>query len=97
MANMEYKIVAGLLGGAATFVAQKLIRASWKTITGDEPPNPTDPEASTVAAVSWVAASAVGVALAQVLVQRYFAQRYDAVGKGIEFSRDDRQTIKTKV
>ncbi len=97
MANMEYKIVAGMLGGAATFVVQKLIRASWKTITGDEPPNPSDPEASTVAAVSWVAASAVGVAVAQVLVQRLVAKRYDSVGKGIKFDRDDRQTIKAQV
>lgn len=97
MANMEYKIVAGLLGGVATFVTQKLIKASWKTITGDEPPNPSDPEASTVAAVSWAAASAVGVAVAQVLAQRIVAKRYESVGKGLDFDPDNRQTIKAKV
>ncbi|GAA2183564.1 hypothetical protein GCM10009785_27640 [Brooklawnia cerclae] len=81
MANMEFKIVAGLLGGVATFAAQKLISRGWTTITGQEPPDPDDPEASTVSAVAWVAASAVGVAVVQVLVRRFAAKRYSGIGR----------------
>lgn len=83
MSNLEYKVVAGILGGVATFAVQKVIRSSWKAITGEEPPEPTDPDASSVAAISWVAASAVGVAVAQVVVQRLVARRYRNVGKGL--------------
>lgn len=78
--NVEYKLVAGALGAVATFAVQKLIQRGWKQITGQEPPDPNDPEASTAAAVAWVAASAVGVAIAQVVVRRFAANRYAAIG-----------------
>lgn len=80
MSNMEYKIVAGALGAVATFVVQKLIRNSWTQITGEEPPDLDDPQASTASVVAWVAASAVGVAVTQVLVRRFAARRYASLG-----------------
>lgn len=79
--SMEFKIVAGALGAVATFAVQKLIRSSWKQITGNEPPDPDDPEASTMSAVAWMAASAVGVAVVQVLARRFAANRYAKVGR----------------
>ncbi len=84
--SVEFKLVAGALGAIATFAVQKLIRASWKQITGEEPPDPDDPEASTMAAVAWVAASAVGVAVAQVATRRLAAKRYRTLGRGRESS-----------
>lgn len=78
---MEYKIVAGALGAVATFAVQKLIRGSWKQITGQEPPDPDDPDASTMSLVAWVAASAVGVAVVQVLTRRMAANRYARLGR----------------
>ncbi len=79
--SIEYKIMAGALGAIATMVVQKLIRSSWKQITGQEPPDPNDPEASTMAAVAWVAASAVGVAVVQVFTRRLAANRYARLGR----------------
>lgn len=76
LSGVEYKIVAGALGAIATLVVQKLIKSAWKQITGEEPPNPDDPEASTMASVAWVAASAVGVAVVQVVTRRFAAKRY---------------------
>lgn len=78
--GLEYKIVAGALGALATFVVQKLIKSGWKQITGQEPPDPNDPDASAMAAVTWVAASAVGVSVVQMLVQRFAAKRYRSLG-----------------
>lgn len=79
--SIESKIIAGALAAVATFAVQKLIRSGWTQITGQEPPDPDDPEASTASAVAWVAASAVGVAVAQVLTRRLAAKRYAAVGR----------------
>lgn len=80
MSNMEFKIVSAALGAVATFAAQKLIRSGWTTITGQEPPDPDDPEASTAAAIAWVAASAIGVAVAEVATRRFAANRYARMG-----------------
>jgi len=79
--SIEFKIMAGALAALSTFVVQKLIRVGWKQITGQEPPDPDDPEASTVSAVAWVAASAVGVAVVQVLARRMAANRYASLGR----------------
>lgn len=79
--SLEFKIMAGALAAISTFAVQKLIRGSWKQITGQEPPDPDDPDASTVAAVAWVAASAVGVAVVQVLARRMAANRYATLGR----------------
>lgn len=79
--SLEFKIMAGALAAISTFAVQKLIRGSWKSITGQEPPDPDDPDASTVAAVAWVAASAVGVAVVQVLARRLAANRYATLGR----------------
>lgn len=81
VSNVEYRLVAGAMGAIATFAVQKLIRSGWKQITGQEPPDPTDPDASTMSAVAWVAASAVGVAVAQVIVRRFAANRYAKLGR----------------
>ncbi|NLA28143.1 MAG: DUF4235 domain-containing protein [Propionibacterium sp.] len=77
MSGIEYKIVAGAMGALATFAVQKLIQKSWTRITGQEPPDPNDPEASTMAAVAWVAASAVGVSVVQVMIRRFAARRFE--------------------
>lgn len=78
--GIEFKIIAGALGAVATFAVQKLIRSGWKQITGQEPPDPNDPDASAVAAIAWVAASAVGVSVAQVVTRRFAAKRYRSLG-----------------
>lgn len=70
MSNIEEKLVAGALGALTTIIAQKAIRVGWTTITGSEPPKSDDLDTSTGVVVAWVAASAIGVTVAQVLVSR---------------------------
>lgn len=77
--SIEFKILAGALGAVATFAVRKLVEMGWKSITGQEPPDPDDPDASTASAVAWVAATAVGVAVAQVVTRRIAANRYAAL------------------
>jgi len=74
--NIEYRLMAGLLGAAATFATQRLLRAGWKTITGSEPPDVRDPDVPIGAAISWLVASGVGLGVAQLLVQRFAARRW---------------------
>lgn len=77
--SLQSKVLAGAVGALTTMIVQKGITASWKSITGTEPPDPTDPDASTTRAVAWAAASAVGLAVAQVLITRFATKRLDSV------------------
>ena len=74
--KLLWRIYAGTLGVATTFAAQKLVALGWRTITGKEPPTPTDPDTPMVEAVSWVVASAVGVGVAELMTQRLAARHW---------------------
>jgi hypothetical protein len=71
------KLYAGVLGAVTTIAAQRLIKAAWTFVTGKEPPSPTDPDTSVATAVSWAMASALGVAVAQLLTRRLTARHSD--------------------
>ncbi len=70
------KVYAGVIGAVTTIVAHKLVTLAWKTVTGEEPPSPTDPKTSTAVAVSWVVASGIGVGVAQLFAQRFAARHW---------------------
>lgn len=70
-----WSVYSSVLGGLATFVAQKLITKAWETATGEEPPDPNDPEAPLMRAVVWAIASGVGVGVTQLSMNR-FIQRH---------------------
>ncbi|WOP18074.1 DUF4235 domain-containing protein [Raineyella sp. LH-20] len=67
---LVYKVYTAAAGAAATVVTHKLLTAGWRYVTGEEPPEPTDPEADATAAILWALASAAGLAVAQVAAQR---------------------------
>ncbi|MGY4720811.1 DUF4235 domain-containing protein [Naumannella cuiyingiana] len=73
-----WKIYAGLLGAATTFVAQKAVSGAWKAVTGDEPPSPSDPDAPLGQAVIWALSSAIGIGVTQLLINRFTARRWRA-------------------
>ncbi len=70
------KVYAGVIGAVTTIVAQKLVTLVWKTVTGKEPPSPTNPETSVTSALSWVLASGIGVGVAQLFAQRFAARHW---------------------
>ena len=77
--TLVFKVYTGLTTTLVTVGMHKLLTAGWRFGTGDEPPEPTDPDADTRSAVLWALSSAAGIAVAQVLAQRV-GQRYVAGG-----------------
>jgi cytoskeletal protein RodZ len=69
------KLYASAIGAVTTIATQRLLKAGWKFATGKEPPSPSDPDASLITALSWAIASAVGVAVTQLLTQRMLTRR----------------------
>lgn len=82
-----WNVYSGVLGALGTFIAQKLITKLWEVTTGEEPPDPNDPETPAFQAVIWAAASGLGVGVTQILMNRYVAKKWsnnmghDAPGK----------------
>ena len=76
--KLLWKLYVGVIGVVTTVAAQRLVATSWKVVTGDKPPSPTDPEVPTSAAVSWALASGLGVGVTQLLVKRSAARRWAA-------------------
>lgn len=79
-------------GGAAALtalVSAKAVGAAWRYITGEEPPKPGDPRTPVGQAIGWVLVSAVGLGLAQVLVNRAVSRRW------LAFTGEDAPAVKT--
>ena len=72
--KVGYKILATLGAAASTLVARKVVKATWKTATGKEPPsNPARSDVTWSEAVTWAVLSAAAVAAAKVMAQRRVA------------------------
>lgn len=75
------KIYTTLMAAAVTFVAGFVIRKLWTVVTGQQPPDPEDPDVPTRHALTWFLASGVGVSAAQLLVSRTVKARVRTIGK----------------
>ena len=75
MQPVVWKVYAALIGAVTTIVAQKVVTKGWEIVTGDEPPEPGDPDTPLHLAISWSVASAVGVGTAQLLTNRGVLRR----------------------
>jgi len=70
------KLYVGIIAAVTTLAAQRLLKAGWKLVTGDEPPSPTDPDTPVIEAVSWALASGIGMGVTQLLTQRIAARHW---------------------
>jgi hypothetical protein len=75
--KLLWKLYIGVIGAVTTVVAQRLVKAGWKLVTGDEPPSPTDPDTPVLEAASWALASGIGVGVTQLLTQRFAARHWE--------------------
>ncbi|WP_432557479.1 DUF4235 domain-containing protein [Granulicoccus sp. GXG6511] len=75
MNSMVWKIYAALIGAATTIAAQKALTKVWEIVTGEEPPEPGDPDTPLHLAITWASASAIGVGTAQLLTNRSVLKR----------------------
>jgi hypothetical protein len=75
--KVGYKVLAAFAGIIGAFAARKMLRLSWKTATGKEPPaNPEHPEVTFVEAVSWAAVSGAVIGVIRMLAQRKVASAW---------------------
>lgn len=70
--NLYSTTIAALSG----LLAGKAVDSAWSFVTGEEPPEPNDPDVPTGVAIARVTAIALGVGLSQVLVNRLAARRW---------------------
>ncbi len=71
-----WKVYAGVLGAASTIVAQKVVTKIWEVSTGDEPPDPNDPDTPLTKALIWATASGLGVGISQLAMNRFMQKRW---------------------
>lgn len=79
--KLVFKAYTALASTVATVGMHQLLNKSWKFVTGEEPPEPTDPEADGRTALLWALASAAGLALAQVTAARVGERYFGRGGK----------------
>lgn len=68
------------LGAIVTMVTQKALKAAWKLATGNEPPQPGDPDVPSTEAFIWALSSATGMVAAQLATTRHVARRASRMG-----------------
>lgn len=76
--SILWRVYAGVLGAATTVMTKKLVTTVWEASTGDEPPDPNDPETPLTHALLWAAASGLGVGVAQITMNRFMQRRWMA-------------------
>ncbi len=69
------RVYTTLLSALVTFVAGFALKKVWTLATGEEPPNPEDPEVPVRTAVIWFLASGIGVGAVQLLFHRTMTKR----------------------
>lgn len=74
-----WNIYAGVVGAVSAVAAQRLVRGAWKAATGDEPPDPNDPATPISEALIWALAGGIGVGIAQIMTNRFAANRWEKV------------------
>ncbi len=74
--KLVWNVYAGAAGVLATLVATQAVTKVWQLTTGDEPPEPNDPEVPLRRALTWAIASGLGIGLTQLLVNRFAARQW---------------------
>lgn len=77
--KLLWNLYAGAIGAAVAVVVNKLLTRAWRATTGSEPPTLDDPDASAPQAVIWATASAAGIAIATIAVNRFAASSWERV------------------
>lgn len=77
--RLVWNLYAGAVAALTTVAAAKAVSKVWELSTGEAPPQPTDPEVPLRRALTWVAASALAMGLAQLLMNRFAASQWTRV------------------
>lgn len=91
--KLVWNLYAGAIAAATALVAAKAMEGAWRLVTGEEPPEPSDPETPLNRALIWAVASGLGIGLAQLLVNRFAADQW-AKAMGTPAPRFNKVTFK---
>ncbi|NNG19326.1 DUF4235 domain-containing protein [Naumannella sp. ID2617S] len=94
MQSSLWKVYSLIIGTVSTIAAKQLVAKSWELITGDEPPEPGDPDTPLRDAVIWSIASAVGVSVVQLMTDRSTLRR---MRKALDDDELPSKKIKVKI
>ena len=73
--TLASKIAVLSVGAMTSVVAHKLLRVSWKLLTGKKPPSPTDSKTHWLWWISWALSGAVGTVASQLAAERIAVRR----------------------
>lgn len=74
--NMMFNAYTGAVAALTALAAHKAVDVLWKTVTGEEPPEPNDPSVPANKAFAWVAANALSMGILGVAANRFAANRW---------------------
>lgn len=77
--RLLWNLYAGAVGALTTVLAAKAVNSLWELTTGEEPPEPNDPNVPLRRALTWAIASGIGIGLSQLLVNRFAANQWTKV------------------
>ena len=81
--DLTTRLTTGLAGAAAAFAARKVLHASWKQVTGREPPDsPEDLQVSWAEAVAWVVLTGALTGMLRLIATRYAVGALARSGSG---------------
>ncbi|MBK9696923.1 MAG: DUF4235 domain-containing protein [Propionibacteriaceae bacterium] len=75
--RLLWNAYATAVGALTAVVTTKAVQGAWRMATGSEPPEPTDPNTPARQALAWAVASALGIAVATVLANRFAAVQWE--------------------
>lgn len=78
--KLMYKVYSAVLGTVVTIATQRALSAAWKLATGDEPPEPGDPDVPATQAFVWALSSGIGIGVAQLATTRYASRHWGQLG-----------------
>jgi hypothetical protein len=77
--DISWKVLTLAAGAASAFATRRAVRAVWKGVKRDDPPdNPAAPSTRWPEAIGWAVASGVAMAVVRLLVQRGAAAAWKA-------------------
>lgn len=77
--RLVWNLYTGMVAALSAVAAAKVVSKVWELSTGEAPPQPNDPEVPLRKALTWVVASGLGIALAQLLMNRFAASQWTRV------------------
>lgn len=91
--KLVWQVYSGLLGALTTLIAQQAMTRAWKLATGEEPPNPNDPDVPFSEAITWAVATGIGVGVTQLSMNRYMSRRWQTnMGRNVPKTLRNRLT-----